>query len=794
MWRGPVIGQIDLLALGVGIAAAGALAALLWGIKRFHMPRWQDAKQRVDRSLPSRPLQALNDVASIRGKDPVTQALWRRHQHQMQALANQALSVPPDLTLMKADPFGLRLCALLVFLVSLSFGSSSNFAARFAPPLPLNLKTVEVQSWEGWVTQPPYSGLPSLYLPDLFEQADLRLLNTSRVDLRFYGPEGSYQINQTVSPTPAATSAADGLQQSFTVLQEGVLEISGPSSAVWSVTLLPDKPPNLQWNGTFEPDFFGVSRFSYAAQDDFGITAVRALIEVDLEALDRRYGLALDPESDAALRVDLPMPLDGRYRDFSMDVTEDFSKHMLSNLPVTVSLEAKDALGQSVVTPARAMTLPGRRFFDPLAAALIEQRRDLMWHRENAGRVERMLKAILFEPGSQIRKEGDYLQLRFISAELTKALAQGALKQARVEIADLLWALAIDLEDGDVDDALERMRQAEERLSQAMKNGASEAEIAELMQELREANENYLRQLMQQAEREKTAPEKGPRSTTPQNSVDLTQNDLQAMMDRIEKLMREGRMAEAQQALQELQQMMQNMQIAEGSSGEGAPREQALQGLEDTLRGQQNLSDEAFRNLQQAPSQSRGEGLGQQSLGETGPSEDATPPSAQDLADRQRRLREALGRQRQNLPLDPSGEGSDGPTARALDEAEEAMRRAERALDENDLPEAMDQQADALDALRDGIQHLDQAFTEAQRLNEADQGSAAQGRGRGEATDPLGRQQGRHAGDDGMSEAQERRAMERQAQQLLEEIRRRMGERDRSKPERDYLERLLEKF
>ena len=258
--------------------------------------------------------------------------------------------------------------------------------------------------------------------------------------------------------------------------------------------------------------------------------------------------------------------------------------------------------------------------------------------------------------------------------------------------------------------------------------------------------------------------------------------------------MREGRMAEAQQALQELQQMMQNMQIAEGSSGEGAPRDQALQGLEETLRGQQNLSDEAFRNLQQAPSQFPGEGLGQQSPGETGPSEDATPPSAQDLADRQRRLREALGRQRQNLPLDPIGEGSEGPTAQALDEAEEAMRRAERALGENNLPEALDQQADALDALRDGIQHLDEAFSEAQRLNEADQGSAAQGRGRGEAIDPLGRQQGRHAGDDAMSEAQERQAMERQAQQLLEEIRRRMGERDRSKSERDYLERLLEKF
>ena len=257
MWQGPAIGQIDVLTLGVGIAAAGSFVALLWGVKRFRMPRWQDAKHRVDRSLAPRPLQALSDVASIRDEDPVTQALWRRHQYQMQALANQALSVPPDLTLMKADPFGLRLCALLVLLVSVSFGSSSNFAARFAPPLPSNLKTVEVQSWEGWVTPPPYSGLPSLYLPDLFGQADLTLLSASRVDLRFYGPEGSYQINQSVSPTPSATSATDGVQHSFAVRQEGVLEISGPSNAVWSVTLLPDKPPNLQWSGSFESDFLG---------------------------------------------------------------------------------------------------------------------------------------------------------------------------------------------------------------------------------------------------------------------------------------------------------------------------------------------------------------------------------------------------------------------------------------------------------------------------------------------------------------------------------------------------------
>ena len=43
-------------------------------------------------------------------------------------------------------------------------------------------------------------------------------------------------------------------------------------------------------------------------------------------------------------------------------------------------------------------------------------------------------------------------------------------------------------------------------------------------------------------------------------------------MDRIQKLMEEGRMAEAQQALDELQEMMENMQIAQGEGGKDLRR------------------------------------------------------------------------------------------------------------------------------------------------------------------------------------------------------------------------------
>ena len=44
-------------------------------------------------------------------------------------------------------------------------------------------------------------------------------------------------------------------------------------------------------------------------------------------------------------------------------------------------------------------SLPGRRFFDPMAAAVIELRRDLLWSRENAARSLQLMRAISHRPG-----------------------------------------------------------------------------------------------------------------------------------------------------------------------------------------------------------------------------------------------------------------------------------------------------------------------------------------------------------------------------------------------------------
>ena len=164
------------------------------------------------------------------------------------------------------------------------------------------------------------------------------------------------------------------------------------------------------------------------------------------------------------------------------------------------------------------------------------------------------------------------------------------------------------------------------------------------------------------------------------------------------------------------------------------------------------------------------------------------------MAERQQALRDGLNRLRDQIPgLD----GEAGAIARnSLERAEEAMRRAEGALENGDLPGAIEEQAEALDALRNGLNNLDRAFAE----NQSDQ--QGQGQAEGETAgrdpqsqDPLGRELGANGGQAGTGEnLLQGDDVYRRAEELLEELRRRSADQERPDIEKNYLKRLLEQF
>lgn len=817
------------------IGSLVVLAALIWslyrGIRQFRWPTQGETLARLDTRLPGRPIAALTDAQALGEDDPGSLAVWRAHVARMTERAAKARAIMPDLRLATRDPYALRYAALTALVIAVVFGSLWRIAdaPRVAAGGLPGAGAATGPSWEGWAEPPGYTGKPSIYL-NTVNADDLSLPEGSRIILRLYGKPDQIAVTETVSgKSAAAPPATDASVQAieFEAVRSGTLSISGPDGREWALTVLADAAPTVSIEGSISRGADGTMSQPFAAKDDYAVTAGRALIELDLAKLDRRYGLAADPEPRDPLTFDLPLPITGSRADFAETLVEDASKHAWSNLPVRMTFEVTDGRGQTGKSETVELALPGRRFFDPVANAVAELRRDLLWTRDNGARTAQVLHAITHRPEGLLRSERAYLMLRVAMRRLDAALAQGPLSaDLRDETAEALWQVALLIEDGGLADALERMQQAQERLSEAIRNGASPEEIQKLMDELRQATNDYIRQLAENMER-KGADEPSQQADAGQQ---ITGDQLQQMMDEIQRLMEEGRMAEAQELLDQLSRMMENLQVTEGQGGQQGqqgPGEQAMNGLRDTLRQQQGLSDETFQGLQdqfgspqggqpgqqQQPGQG-GNQFGQQQQGQGGQPGQSQPgqrdgqrrpgqdsgqnPNGQSgqpggsLADRQQSLRETLRQQQGALPGDGSAEGD--AARQALDDAGRAMDGAEKALRDGDTSEAIDRQAEAIENLREGMRNLGQALAKNEQGQTGEQGQATREANREMPRDPLGRttgQSGRVGTDENLMQGED---VYRRARNLLDEIRRRSGDQERPTLELDYLKRLLERF
>lgn len=792
---------VELFWLALLAVPVGLVAAIIAGARRFRWPSQDEAVRRLDERLPGRPLAALADRQALGGTDPQSAALWQAHLTRMRRRAADARPVVPDLRIANRDRFALRYAALTAFVLALLFGSIGAIRDLTLPGRPH--APAALATWEGWAEPPGYTGKPGLYLTTLPPGAVIWPAGT-KVTLRFYGPDGAISVKETLSDAQAPATDAPAARQEFLVTRSGQLAIAGANDRTWSVTALPDAPPTVSLTGPMARKGDGTMQQPFRATDDYGISKGQVTFTLDLPSVSRRHGLATPPDPQPPLTFDLPKPRKGGPDGGAAMLAENASEHLWANLPVRMVLTVTDAKGQTAQTEPRTVTLPGRRFFDPLAAAIIEMRRDLLWSGANSQRSLQILRAISHRPDGLFTDTRAYLMLRTAIRQLDAATtgSRAADPATRREIAAVLWSVALRIEDGNAEDARERMKRAQERLSQAIRNGADPEEIRRLMDDLRQATRDYVRKL---AETGKQDP--ADRFARNQQMKNLSANQLQDMMDEIQRLMDEGKMDEAQRRLDQLSQLMDNLKVTQ--NGQGDPRDgpggQAMRDLRDTLKGQQDLSDDSFRQQQQQFGQ--GSSLGQPGDGQAtgdmpaqpdvrkgGPGQGqgtgsgaGTGEDGSDLAARQKALRDQLDAERQGLPDLP---GPDGDTARqALDQAGRAMDQAEKALRDGDLPGAIDRQAEAIGQLRKGLRGLNDALARNEMESPTDQGQAAIDPQNGQPRDPLGRSAGNGFEGDG-PDVVNGPDIYRRARELLDEIHRRESEQDRPAAERDYLNRL----
>ena len=819
------IGGVVLFAVGVG----AALSPLM----RLRRPPARDVLARLDRDSATshRPASSLADSLANDFGDPDTQALWAAHQARLERAVEAIRVAPPSPRMVERDPYALRFGAALLALAAAVVAGPEMYG-RLAAAFDWRTDAAVAAAAsriDAWIDPPPYAGRPPLVVD--FKTADPQTLSVpedsvlvvrgdpSVVETRIEGaitaPEQKSEAPAN-GPTPPAAPATSSTQteKRWTIHGAGKATIlrGGKPAAVVVLAVTPAGKPTIVSTEDPRSNLSGSLTLAYHTEDRFGVASARA----DFARPQQGAGpppRTLAPPPQAALQ--LPPTANGVG---DARTTADLSEHPWAGAKVTMRLSAVSISGKTGESPPIAVTLPQRAFHNPLARALVEQRRDLILDPDHAPkRVQTALTGLSIAPELFDTPANVYLGLKEANTSLAHARSDANL----LDVAAMLWAMALQLEDGDSSKAERDLRAAEQALREALQRGASDEEIRKLMDQLREAANRFMNEMARNSE-----PDANP------EDQNLQAQDLDKLLDQMEETARNGSREDAQAMLDQMQEMFENMRSsrdAQESPGEREMRKQIGE-LEKLLRDQQALRDDTFRSDQKDRARKRAQrnrsAPGQDMQGQPDQDGSNSPDQSDNdsdsdqqdqdqanqgqpqLGDRQQALRDRLAELQRKL----KGLGMKGE--KGFDDAQGAMKEAEGDLKgsqggqgdkqgkggQSGKGAAVDAQGRALDALREGAQGLQkqmdgqgQGDGKGKGRNGKGNYVARKGRPGGKfGDDPLGRG---GEGDKGRDEGplKESAGAAERARRVMEELRRRLADPARPVDERDYLERLMKR-
>jgi hypothetical protein len=794
------------------LATLAALAGFAWLALRarraWRAPTQAEARARLaeDSQLEAAAFEALGDQPSR--YDAFAMALWKREQDHAIARVARAHARAPRIRLADIDRYYLRfaLIAVVVAGALVAGAAGPDRLARAFLPDPGPLLGDQPMAVEAWVTAADYTHAAPLSLSDRLGER-VETPPSIRATVRVSGPAGAPLLvfqGQGGRRDARFVRAADGAWEAhMDIPGAGALKIVRfHTRASWQLRPARDAAPSASFGAPIATETEERVTVSWRAGDDYGVRR----LYLRVRPVNPPEGLTRADAVDTELETPAGDP-----REAEAQVTIDLAAHPYAGMEVEARIVAEDALGQQGVSAPLRFKLPEKIFLQPLARAAIEIRRHILTDRrayrpaprerprlmrdplgqradarlevrdydrrpalqrapEGVRRAARLLDAVTMAPqDGYFRDMAVFLGLRYARSELE--LAQEIDQTANA--ADTLWRTALRAEYGGAADARRALEEIQRQLAEALAQGAPQEKIRQLMAALREATQNYMQALVQEAMRN------GQQQTVEdtEEQTELSTQDIERMMQEVQRLSEQGRNAEAQQMLDMLSQILANMDVrlteSEGEGGEGegsqdAQMQESMDQLSQSMGEQRALNNETQQEQQQQQSQGGSGGDQQGGMG------------GDELAERQAEIRQGLAEAQQ------SADGAGAAPSEALNDANQAMRQAEDALRRGDMEGARAAQDAALDAMREGAETL-----AAEMRDRGREGQGERGGEQGGARDPLGRSIG---GNEGEGDAVPSTTDPVRAREIFDEIRRRAQDANRPEAERDYLRRLLDRF
>ncbi len=782
-----------------GFCVALVAASVHWYRSRSPVAL-MEVRRRLERdsALSHRPLTALSDTVASGQSDSVALALWQRHRDAARAAAENLTLKPPRPDVARRDPRAVRALAVLAVVIGLVAGVNEPWQrlARAVTPEMSGAGQGPV-AIDVWVTPPGYTRLPPVSLrweggqPAQATAHAPTSGNGTPADASLpplVVPAGSAVLAKatgvTVAPnlvlghhsmafqdaSQSETEAPTGwLAQTSAVSGNGlIVQAHGRTLVQWPLQIAADQPPEIAFANppvATPAAFVGVS---YVGRDDYGIEGLTAIV---------RHAEGKDmPGGATEIRLDVPVQFEAASgEDIRGISSHDLTPHAWAGERVLVGLEAVDAVGQVGNSQLVELILPERTFNHPVAKDVVGVRKELT----NASREQRELVSAALD---RIAAAPQYFAHDSV-VSLALAVAAGRLRHDQrltmvTSVRSILWQTALRLEQGSVPVAEQALREARQRLWDGLRSDTDDQEIERLINELEQALDEYLEAVAAELARKGDADLEMP----PLGEI-IRDQDLRDLIDAARDLARAGARDSARQLLSELQRILDQIRggmNAPSQTQEMVQAHRLLNELRDLAARQQALLDQTYKDLKSIRERSRA-GVERR----PGRSSDDTQTGASVQESLRRELGEAM-RQFDALMGEIPG---------TLGEAERAMKGAGQALQRGALGDAVPQQGRAVERLRAATE--DAASMMAQRFGGGQPGMFSGGMTdtEGGSQDPFGR-----SGSQGLRGLNVEqvdipdRMQRRQVEEVLEELRRRAGEYDRSQKERDYIKRLLKRF
>jgi hypothetical protein len=836
----------------------GLAVAVWWGFARWRKPTDAEGRARIDAQVEGRPMSVWADRPAR--ADEAGWKLWAAHRDRMAALVSNVRRFDVSDRWRAEDPWRLRFIVPVLVLAAVAF-ANVNAPGRMGRGLAPDFGALfgaHKLAVEAWITPPPYTGAAPFVLT---AGQSATAPEGSEVTLRIISPgQPAVKVDPVEGPTATQKPAAgvDGAYESKVIVNAPMtvkVDFWG-TRAAFPFTVKPNGAPVATFKTPPKLGQGDRTEFEYKVTDDYGVQK--------LELVAR---LAHPPEGAENIIEAVPIPMSGyEPKEEEGEYSQDLVRHRWAGLDVMVRLRATDAAGRIGESAEVAYKLPEKIFLQPLSRSAQEIRASVLREWRPYAEApsakpptkplgEAGLYAFETEPGSRLKRAPEGVKQAAVMLEAVTyegdrffddpviymgfAHALGLLESAKDfdearQVDSLLWDIALRAEYGSVADARAALEAARRALENALRNGASEEEIKRLMDMYAQAVENYMAAQMAEALRDGRVQMGDAGQQQQGGGGSMGDDEMQRMLDALRDLAETGATDQARQLLSDMSRMLEqfeNMQL-QMSQGDGQQQEgpmsralnRALQDTNRAMNDQRDLNDM------------------------TDEAQRGDPSSAQELADRQRQLRERLeqqmrsgggdprqeqgqqgqegqqgqqgqqgegqqgqgqqgqgqqgqGQQGQGQPgqgqqgqnggnanrpgAEPGGQGGrENERSRALlGQALEAQRRAEEALRRGDFDAARRAQQEAMGALQ----------SRSGELARLDEQSNPDARRDDQQRDILGRL---NEGEDGFGDnVKVPDEIERQrARDILDEIRRRAGDRTLRQEDLEYLRRLLERF